>query len=127
MKLLKIAALALCLNASTTNYGFPLWALCPEFCGLAPIFIKEGFRNFKKAKDVEEARQARETVSAMEESAASINEPPPRHGSDFPETYPAARRRRGYAYIAVGTVMGLSALYTVSNVAYAVYNSDKQE
>lgn len=127
MKLFKIAVLALCLNAVSAHAWPPLWALCPELCGLAPIVIKEGFHNFKKAKDVEEARQARETTSAMEESAALINEPPPAYGSDFPETYPAARRRRGYTYLAVGTVMGMSALYTVSNVTYAIYNSDKQE
>jgi hypothetical protein len=126
MKTLKIIALALCLHVSMTHSAFELWALCPECCGLAPLFIQEGFRKFKKAKDVEKALESRETTSSIEESTAIAPEPPP-YGSDFSETYPAARRRSGYAYFTVGTVMGLSALYTTTNVLYKIYNADKQE
>lgn len=130
MKLLKITALALCLNGSLIYAGFDLGFCCPFFVGMGPICIQEGFHLFNKANSVEKAReeyrQTQEATSSIEEGMenAPVNQRVP-YGSWFPTTYEATRRKQGCAWIAVGTAMCASALYTTSQVAYAVYNDDK--
>jgi hypothetical protein len=127
MKLFKMTALALCLNTPIVYAGLDLWACCPAFCGLGPICIQEGFHRLEKANNVAKARQMAEANHAsLEEGDAIANERLP-HGANFPPTYESIRRRQGYAFIAAGTAMSMSALYTTSTVVYAIYNSDKQE
>lgn len=130
MKTRNIITLTLCLNGSIMHAGLDL--CCPLFVGLGPICIKEGFHLFNKANNVEKAReeyhQMQHEASPTEESIenAPANQRMP-YGSWFPPTYEATRRKQGCAWIAVGTAMSMSALYTASKVGYQIYSADKQE
>lgn len=132
MKLLETIILILFLNISTAHAGFDLLACCPVFCGLGPICIQEGFHNLDKANDAsrarERAREASETTSSMEEGqgVSNVDDQLP-HGVNFPRTYESKRRRQGYAWLTVGTIICTSVAYTTSKIAYAIYNSDKKE
>lgn len=133
MKSMKIIAIALCLNTTVIQAGFfDLEPWCPIFAGLAPICIKQGLHLFNKANNVENARkqwrERQDNTPSTEENLESgpVNERIP-YGYWFFPTYEATRRKQGCAWIAAGTAMCASALYTTGTVGYQLYNADKQE